>query len=418
MAMRNVSGAAVRRATVALAAVLLCACAADAPAERERDDGSSAPGVRGPEGASGANVAGSAAAGRGGAAAGAPNPSGGSSGTGVAGRSGSTPGPGGAGAQPGVETNVGPNDPLLGGSAPGSGGPGCHKVDFLFVIDNSGSMQDEQQNLINSFPGFITTIRDTVAAEDHNIMVVDTDASEGGGGSSTTCTNNVCTCSPAPACCDQLCALGVTMSCNGFACGALPPADDCNATLGAGKIFRHDGTRCLTGDKPRYMTESDPELETHFGCVAQVGTSGDGNEQPMAAMLQALGPQAQPGACNEGFLRSDAILVVTFITDEEDLVGKSPGDPASWAAELTALKNGNQNAIVVLGVFGDSDRAGSVCPAGGLVDDLGAEPGYRLREFVERFNYGVAGSVCAPDYAPLLTEAVAVIDTACDEFVQ
>src|SRR5690242_21671906 len=36
---------------------------------------------------------------------------------------------------------------------------GCAKADFLFVIDNSGSMADEQDNLIASFPGFIDTIQ-------------------------------------------------------------------------------------------------------------------------------------------------------------------------------------------------------------------------------------------------------------------
>src|SRR5688500_3590303 len=54
---------------------------------------------------------------------------------------------------------------------------GCKKVDFLFVVDNSGSMSDEQSNLVSNFPGFI----DTIAAElddanDYHIMVLDSDA--------------------------------------------------------------------------------------------------------------------------------------------------------------------------------------------------------------------------------------------------
>src|SRR4051794_28884306 len=31
----------------------------------------------------------------------------------------------------------------------------CEKIDVLFVIDNSGSMEQEQQNLIANFPQFI-----------------------------------------------------------------------------------------------------------------------------------------------------------------------------------------------------------------------------------------------------------------------
>ncbi|HVI01980.1 MAG TPA: hypothetical protein VM869_24875, partial [Enhygromyxa sp.] len=51
---------------------------------------------------------------------------------------------------------------------------GCSKVDFLFVIDNSISMGDEQQNLETSFPEFIATIQSQVV-EDYHVMVVDTD---------------------------------------------------------------------------------------------------------------------------------------------------------------------------------------------------------------------------------------------------
>ena len=49
----------------------------------------------------------------------------------------------------------------------GCGGnkPGCGKVDFLFVIDNSGSMGDNQDNLIASFPGFINTIAQTLTTK-------------------------------------------------------------------------------------------------------------------------------------------------------------------------------------------------------------------------------------------------------------
>ena len=56
-------------------------------------------------------------------------------------------------------------------------GNGCQKVDFLFVIDNSGSMLEEQNNLAGSFPSFINSIQSTLdAAQDYHIMVIDTDA--------------------------------------------------------------------------------------------------------------------------------------------------------------------------------------------------------------------------------------------------
>ncbi|MEM6990690.1 MAG: hypothetical protein AAF721_09340, partial [Myxococcota bacterium] len=51
----------------------------------------------------------------------------------------------------------------------------CQKIDFLFVVDNSASMFDEQQALLSSYPQFISTIQQTVNAQDYHVMVVDTD---------------------------------------------------------------------------------------------------------------------------------------------------------------------------------------------------------------------------------------------------
>jgi hypothetical protein len=64
----------------------------------------------------------------------------------------------------GVKLDVGAGDGTA--TAEGGDGVGCAKADFLFVIDNSGSMADEQDNLIASFPGFIATIQQTLMAQD------------------------------------------------------------------------------------------------------------------------------------------------------------------------------------------------------------------------------------------------------------
>ena len=84
----------------------------------------------------------------------------------------------------GTTTNEGPKLDVGAAESTGGGEPveGCRKVDFLFVIDNSGSMSDEQQHLINSFPTFISTIQaELKEAQDYHIMVVDTDAYVFGG---------------------------------------------------------------------------------------------------------------------------------------------------------------------------------------------------------------------------------------------
>ena len=67
-----------------------------------------------------------------------------------------------------------PDGVMTGGGETGQ--MGCEKIDFLFVIDNSGLMDDEQANLVASFPNFISTIQNTLMAQDYHIMAVDTDA--------------------------------------------------------------------------------------------------------------------------------------------------------------------------------------------------------------------------------------------------
>lgn len=314
-------------------------------------------------------------------------------------------------------TPLDPNDPLVGGKPPPSPDAGCGKIDFLFVIDNSGSMQDEQQNLIRSFPGFIDTIRNAVGASDHHILVADTDASGSMTSQSSSCLGDACTCSPSPACCQSICASRPNGTCNGAPCNNPGKGLRCDGRLGAGRVKAFNEQRCIP-DSPRFATSATPELVNKFACMANVGTAGDGNERPMQAIAEAIGGLAQPGQCNAGFLRDDAILVLTFITDEEEAAGKSPGNPNDWIAKVVAAKRGNQEAVVVLGVFGDSDRPGSTCAPGGLMGNIGADPGPRLRSFVEGFKYGVAGSVCASDYTPFFREAVKVIDSACAGFTQ
>jgi hypothetical protein len=280
---------------------------------------------------------------------------------------------------------------------------GCKEIDFLFVVDNSGSMADEQQNLVNSFPGFIDTIQNTLQAQDYHIMVIDTDASGGG--------NIIIQCSPDPPCCDTNCANNPTAVCNGTPC--TPPQNGCDGELGAGKVNDQNDQSCNVQGGNRYMLDTQPNLNTTFECLALVGTTGNGNEQPMLAMTEALGPLNAQGECNEGFLRDNALLVVTYITDEEDGPNKSGGLrlPADWKQTLVNLKNGNEDWIVVLGIVGDNGVANPVC----MGNDADDAP--NLRAFADSFTNGMWSSVCSPDYSPFFDQAVSVIDTACDEII-
>jgi hypothetical protein len=291
-------------------------------------------------------------------------------------------------------------------------GGGCEKVDFLFVIDSSGSMEDEQGNLIAAFPAFIQTIQQELQAQDYHLMVVDTDA--GAAGSTTI------TCSPDPQCCQNNCAVfGAGAVCNGRPC--VPSNEPCDDVLAAGKNDDLNGNPCNFSSGTRFVTDAEANLVGAFECAGRVGIAGSGAEKTMQSMVEAVTVQNGAGQCNAGFLRDDAILVVTFITDEhdDDTSSESTGDPATWKSALVTAKNGDENAVVVLGLIGDLDQPSPVCTEDltqtGGVD--GAEASPRLRQFAESFVYGQWGSVCSPSYDVFFEQAVGVIDTACDEFV-
>jgi hypothetical protein len=270
---------------------------------------------------------------------------------------------------------------------------GCQKVDFLFLIDSSGSMEDEQGALLASFPGFISAIEDTLQIDDFHVMVIDAGLTAGGG---------------------------------------------CDGTLGAGRTTSAAGQDCQLVGGQRYATQDQPDLVQAFSCMGSRGFAGSGDERTMDSLLQSVTSLTGPGGCNDGFLREDAILVVTIITDEEDsgsdsiasppLDGScvpadsdpnSSGSPATWRDAIVAAKAGDPAAMVVLSLLGDCDIGGSclgiaVNPLG--TSFTGAEPAPRLRAFTEAFDHGSVGPVCAPDYAPFFADAVSVIDSACSDF--
>ena len=266
------------------------------------------------------------------------------------------------------------------GEQPDAGPPpeeGCTKVDFLFIIDDSGSMNDEQANLVNSFPGFITGIQSSLEQVDsYQVGVVTTDAYS----------YNI-------AGCNQLSSLVVQTG------GSYSSNANCGPYASG-----HN-----------YMTEAD-DLNSTFACAAQVGTSGSGQERPMQAMVETVQKvQGGPGQCNEGFIRDDALLVIVIITDEWDgpndpEIPGSTGDPQSWYDAVVAAKLGipeNAVAVALINYVGSP-----TCPPSSAPYD-----GVHIRDFVNLFGTnGFLGGVCEPDYGPTFALAVGVIEEACNNF--
>lgn len=287
---------------------------------------------------------------------------------------------------------------------------GCEKVDFLFVIDNSVSMASHQEALISSFPGFIDAIKSTLqATSDYHVMVVDTDAE-------TRCTPLGCM-NP-DIWVDCLC-IGPE---NGDACTS--EYSTCDSQLGAGVLESRgrnaSNQLCDVQGGGRYMTIDEPDLLAAFSCVAKVGEAGDKAERPMEAMMAAVSDSLNdPGGCNEGFLREDAILVITIISDDPNY--EDAGTPDMWRDAVVAAKGGDEEAIVVLGLLpkfevcdvADIDLCGDV-----LTPMPNPLSGLHWVEFVESFgDQSLWEIVCLENYTPFFEEAVAIVDQVCDSFI-
>jgi hypothetical protein len=257
--------------------------------------------------------------------------------------------------------------------------PGCKKVDFLFVIDNSFSMAFAQNNLRNSFEGFLRVIRLQVEADDFHIMVVDTDDWEDD---------------------DRRADDGV---------------DRCRNVLGAGRRNNGmTGADCGLPGSDRFITLAQPNLVETFSCMATVGAFGNNDEQPIGALLAANSPsENDAGGCNAGFARRDAVLVVTLITNDEDDV--TMGAPPDWLRYLLEQKGGDQDALVVLGLLGGASLLGEESNFACRLSSLAEAPG--LRQFVAGLEHGAVESVCSDDYSPFFEQAVQSIGRACTDFV-
>ena len=271
---------------------------------------------------------------------------------------------------------------------------GCAKIDFLFVIDSSESMTVHQTNLVDSFPGFVAAMQDAVDADDWHVMVVDTDAQWGGSACANACTT-----------------LGSCPDEPGFACDT-PPPELCDIAIGAGIVapFGQAATNstCEVGGDARYIDPGAPDLLDSFTCIARVGVDGNSEERTADALVAAIDPAASAAdGCNAGFLRDDAILVVTVITDEAD--ADSSGSPQEWYDAIVEAKHGDPDAVVVLGLLPDADLDAPLCDD----DDVGGV----VAELVASFPAGQRASVCEADYGPFLADAVSVIAQTCDDFI-
>lgn len=230
--------------------------------------------------------------------------------------------------------------------------PAKTKIDFLFVIDNSGSMCEEQDNLTQNFDAFSAFLSQELgAAADYRIAVTSTDMSP-----MNAQRGNFLADPALPA---------MSLNCINPRTNEpiVPDTEACQRLLMNGELDTiiksgpegNIGRNCDAAPDPDLCVQEDLELK--FRCLATLGITGDGFEKGLEAMRVSLsceGPNARHfdeccvqvreqgrdvmrynPACEIGenqeepeFLRPDAVLVVIIVSDENDC-----SDPASNPAE-------------------------------------------------------------------------------------
>jgi hypothetical protein len=218
-------------------------------------------------------------------------------------------------------------DPTDTGGIPGcaSGDGTCNQVDLLFVIDNSGTMGEEQVNLSANFPLLIDKLQGLTDQDgqllhpDVNIMVTTTDLGhpqctpfqpEGyepaqGAPQNVACINRI----------DDFTGLGNNPPSFPEACQT-----GCPVPIEPTDPFIHfEGTDGAVTNIPGN------NIKGALSCIGPQGINGCGYEAPLEGMLQAINPDATWNTGNTPFLRDGAILAIAIITDEADCSVRSPG---------------------------------------------------------------------------------------------
>ncbi len=319
-----------------------------------------------------------------------------------------------------LERDIGPLDPNVSRSFETVvGGGGIVDVDVLFVIDDSGSMDEEQESLRREIPLLIEGLTNPPTneagrpewnpVESLQVAIVNTNLGTRGHSVSPS-------------------RVGACANGDGWGDGGALVR---NATCEGGPLHFWSSE---SGDDPSAFA-------TRVGCHADVGTSGCGLEQPLAAAMLALEADAN-------FPRPDALLAVVVLSDEEDCsmadpVGFFSGPESGRALNqrcvqhpefldpidgiIASLSAGrDENQLLFAALVGVPEDLGDA-PLQTILDDsrmeyqltdtndLGlvpacestggeAAPGRRYVELANRLDGSLVRSICAESFQPAIAE--------------
>jgi len=259
----------------------------------------------------------------------------------------------------------------------------CQKMDLLFVVDDSGSMQQEQDNLAANFPQFAAVLDQYMVEAglplDYRVAITTT-------GRDVAYTE------------------------------VLPPPF--STSLPMNESGDDGAFRQSCGMTRRWLERTDPSVPTTFACAADVGTSGPSLEMPLYTSELALGARVADGT-NAGFLRDDALLAIVYLTDEDDCSRRDNNftldatgpcttvDTPEWVNYFDDLK-GDRGRWATAVIAGPTDCTSSFGEAAAAT---------RLQQFVAQTgDNAVFASICEGNLSGALTQALDTFTAACDTF--
>ncbi len=294
--------------------------------------------------------------------------------------------------------------------------PAKTKIDFLFVIDNSGSMCEEQENLTANFQAFSDFLFDELGdSADYRIAVTSTDMNPDNGERGIFLADPAL---PVP-----------SLNCTNEAGEPnIPNTDDCQELVDNGELEAiiksgvdgNIGTNCNAQDPDNQEACARADLERKFRCLATLGTQGDGFEKGLEALRVSLscdgpngptytaeGQLVDPGrfgtccvpveergrrvlrynpACEIGendvepdFLRPDAVLVVIIVSDEDDCSDPDT-NPAASRRAICKYATTDDDGNGIPDGFNDPDLCGSRTPEACYAAECGGLAPEQCRE--------------------------------------
>ncbi|WP_413574879.1 hypothetical protein ACLVWU_11600 [Bdellovibrio sp. HCB290] len=223
-------------------------------------------------------------------------------------------------------------------------------IDILFVVDNSGSMAEEQKNFSSKINGFMNIIKDA----NWHVALTTTDPR---------------TTTPAP-----------DKTARAWGDGQFRPFDSDTGSLFVLKASQH----------------SLNDAQTKLSAAINVGLLGDGSERAINSAYRAIERTANTPA-NQDFFREKSKLVVIAISDEDECSnGKCATTPEKSVPENLVKMVQSRFGVDKVFMFNSIARAATDanCKTAVLTP---------IYESMAKLTGGLMGSVCAADYTSILT---------------